>query len=103
MFVLAGQIKVDPEHHDAAAAAMLVMQEATSHEEGNSAYVFTAELAERGTFRIFELWETDEALAAHFTAEHMKIFQAALKACGPRRADVPFMRYDVSQASPFRP
>jgi quinol monooxygenase YgiN len=100
MFAIAGRLECAPENHDEAAAAMVTMMEETAKEEGCQAYRFTADLSQRGVFYIFELWDSDEALKAHFAAEHMAAFQAAYKACGPTGGDA--LRYDVSNVGPLR-
>jgi quinol monooxygenase YgiN len=100
MFAIAGRLECQPENHDRLAAAMVTMMEETAKEEGCQAYRFSADLAAKGVFYIFELWESDEALKAHFAASHMATFQAELKECGPKGGDA--LRYDVSNVGPLR-
>lgn len=100
MLVIAGEIEIDPAHHDAAAAAAGRMQAETRKESGCLAYVFSADLAERGRFRLFEEWESPEALAAHFAAPHMAEFQKAVGSLGVRRMDV--ARYEIASKGPLR-
>ena len=75
MIVIAGKILVKPERRDEAQRAALAMAEATRREAGCISYAFYADLVEPGTFFIFEEWESDAALAAHFQSEHMVRFQ----------------------------
>jgi len=78
MIIIAGTITINPDRRQEAIQAALQMAEATQAERGCLAYQFYADLQEPNTFFIFEEWETEEALAAHFQSEHMKAFQAQL-------------------------
>ena len=100
MLVIAGEIEIDPAQHDAAVAAATRMMEATCKEAGCHAYVFSADLSARGRFRLFEEWESPEALAAHFGAPHMAEFQKAIAGVGVRRMDV--ARYEIASKGPLR-
>ena len=100
MLVIAGEIEIDPAQHDAAIAAATRVMEATSKEAGCRAYVFSADLSARGRFRIFEEWESPEALAAHFRAPHMAEFQKAMGGLGVRRMDL--ARYEIASKGPLR-
>jgi quinol monooxygenase YgiN len=100
MLVIAGEIEIDPAHHDAAVAAAKRVQEATRKEAGCHAYVFSADLAEPGRFRLFEEWASPEALAAHFGQPHMAEFQKAIASVGVRRMDV--ARYEIAKKGPLR-
>lgn len=100
MLIIAGEIEIDPANHDAAVAAATRVQEATRQEAGCHAYVFSADLAQRGRFRIFEEWESAEAIAAHVRAPHMAEFQKAIGGLGVKRVDL--ARYEVSSKGPLR-
>jgi quinol monooxygenase YgiN len=99
MLVIAGEIEIDPANTDAAVAAATRMQDATRSEAGCLAYVFSADLATRGRFRIFEEWESAEALAAHFAAPHMAAFQKAVAGLGVRRMEL--SRYEIASKGPL--
>ncbi len=75
MIVIAGKILIKPERRAEAERAALAMVEATRREPGCISYAFYADLVEPGTFFVFEEWESDEALLAHFQTEHMARFQ----------------------------
>ena len=75
MIVIAGKIQVKPERRDEARKAALDMVEATRRESGCVSYTFYADLVDPGTFFLFEEWESDAALAAHFQTPHMARFQ----------------------------
>ena len=78
MTVVAGTVRVRPEKRDEAIRVAQTMAKATQAESGCRAYRFYADLEDPSVFFIFEEWESDEALGAHFQTEHMRVFQAAL-------------------------
>jgi quinol monooxygenase YgiN len=80
MIVIAGKIAVRPEGREDARRAALAMAEATRRESGCISYAFYADLADPGAFFLFEEWESDAALAAHFQTEHMARFQQQVPA-----------------------
>jgi quinol monooxygenase YgiN len=100
MLVIAGRIQLDPANRDKAIAAALEMMKATHQEPGCKSYVFSAELDDPGAFRIFEEWESPEALKAHFKAPHMARFQAAMAGFGVKGMTV--QKYEVSSVGPVR-
>lgn len=100
MLVVAGHIAIDPSHREEAIAAAVRMMEETAKEAGCLSYVFSADLRDPGRFRIFEEWESAEALEAHFAAPHMAEFQKAVAELGVREMKV--QRYEVSSVGPVR-
>lgn len=62
---------------------------------------FSADLDEPGRFRIFEEWESEEALRAHFASPHMARVQKAVGGLGVREMAV--QRYEVAKVGPLRP
>ncbi len=100
MIVIAGHVSLDPKQRELAVAAAREMMAATRTEEGCISYTFSADLDEPGRFRIFEEWESDEALRAHFASPHMAVFQKAVGGLGMREMAV--QRYDVAKVGPVR-
>ena len=100
MIVIAGEIEIDPTHRDTAVAAAVRMMQATRQESGCISYTFSADLVDPGLFRIFEEWESQEALHAHFAAPHMAEFQKAIAGLGVRGMAI--QRYEVSSVGPLR-
>ncbi len=97
MLVVAGTIVVDPAKRDTASAAFDIMREATLKEPGCISYQSYFDRADPGTIFIFEEWEDDAALTAHFTAPHMADFGKAMGDFGVKSTDI--QRYDVSAQS----
>jgi len=100
MLVIAGRITLDPKNREKAIAAAIEMMAETRKEPGCKTYLFTAELEDPGAFRIFEEWESDDALHAHFQAPHMKRFQAAIGGLGITGMSV--QKYEIASVGPLR-
>lgn len=94
---MAGRVKVKPETRAQAAQAALKMVKATLTEAGCQTYGFYADLEDPNTFLIFEVWENEAALMAHFGTPHMAEFNAQVPQflAAPPSID----RYDVSNVS----
>jgi len=99
MIVIAGEIEVDPADHDRAAAAAGAMIEASRREPGCGAYTITQELGSPGCFRIFEEWESQAALDAHFAAPHLAEFEKRITALSVRSLGA--QRYEIASSKPF--
>ncbi len=95
MLVVAGYVRMNPDKVDAAVAAAQTVMEATRQEAGCISYTFSRDLGEPGLFHIFEEWESQAALDAHFKAPHMATFQQAMGGFDVKEIKV--NRYDVSQ------
>jgi quinol monooxygenase YgiN len=96
MIVIAGTITIDPTKRDEAFAAAKVIMEETHKEPGNIAYAFSADLLDDAVVRIFEEWESQEALDFHFKTPHMAEFQAKIGTLGVK--DMTIKKYEVSSA-----
>jgi quinol monooxygenase YgiN len=75
------------------------MMRKTQEEAGCISYVFSADLSEPGVFRLFEEWESDEALGAHMKSPHMAEFQSVVATLGIKEAVI--QRYEVSSVGPL--
>jgi quinol monooxygenase YgiN len=101
MIVIAGHVTLDPNQREQAVAAAREMMSETRREKGCISYTFSADLDEPGRFRIFEEWEGDEALRAHFASPHMARFQKAVGGLGVE--EMAIQRYEVAKVGPLRP
>jgi quinol monooxygenase YgiN len=97
MIVVSGIIQVAPSDAAAAAEHMKTLAAETAKESGNISYAFYADLETEGTFRVFEEWESEEALGAHFGEPHMAAFMQALGALEMLGTDV--QKYDGATKS----
>ncbi len=100
MFVIAGHIRIDATHRDAAIAGAREMIEETLKEKGCLNYVISADVGDEGLFHLFEEWESQEALDAHFKSPHMATFQKTLGDLGVK--DVSVQKFEISAVGPVR-
>ena len=99
MIIIAGRIRIQLEDRAAAIEAMSAMMAETVKEEGCVTYDFSADFQDDTLFHLFEEWESQEHLDAHFVAPHMATFQATLATLGDREADI--YRYVASEKAPL--
>lgn len=99
MLVVAGVVKIDPAKRDEAIAAAVAMMRETRKEEGCRSYVFSADLEDVGCFHLFEEWESQEALDAHFASPHMAAFQGTVAKLGVREMNV--QKYAIASVDPL--
>jgi quinol monooxygenase YgiN len=78
MLIVAGKVPVKPDRRAEAVAAALKMAKATQAEAGCKSYAFYSDLADPNTILIFEEWENEAALTAHFQTPHMAEFNAVI-------------------------
>ena len=97
MILIAGTISLDSDNVDEALAAIVPLMQATQAEEGCIDYVLSADPLTSGCIRIFEKWESDDALEVHMKAPHMAAFQGKLSALGVTGLSVD--RFDGATAS----
>ena len=100
MLVIGGTISFDPANTEAAKAAAAAMMAATQQEAGCVHYAFSIDVADPSVMHVFEQWESEDALSAHFEAPHMVDFQAAIGGLGISGTDI--LKYQVSSSGPVR-
>jgi quinol monooxygenase YgiN len=100
VLIIAGSFRIDPPQRDAAIAAAREMMTETHKEKGCHAYVFSGDLADPTLVHLYELWESEADLHAHFATAHMARFQATNASVKPRDFDV--KRYEISSVGPVR-
>jgi quinol monooxygenase YgiN len=99
MIVIHGTVHIRPEARDQAIAAAKAASEASEAEEGNVSYRFAFDFRDPDTVHIFEVWESDEALQAHFGTKHFAALGKAL--ADVLAGNVEMTRYDVAKAGPL--
>ncbi len=82
MLVVTGTVEVAPEGVEKAAKAAQEMVAETVKEVGCITYEFSQILGHANRFRVYEEWESQSALEAHFSTPHMATFRAALAEAG---------------------
>ena len=88
MLIVTGTVEVSAEGVEKAATAAKVMVAETVKEPGCLIYEFSQILSYPTRFRVYEEWQDQAALEAHFAAPHMAEFQAALGEVGVVASDI---------------
>jgi quinol monooxygenase YgiN len=99
MIVIHGTVRIKPEARDQAIAAATAASEASEAEEGNLTYRFAFDSRDPDTVHIFEVWESEDALKAHFGTKHFAALGRALSEV--LAGNVEMTRYDVEKAGPL--
>jgi quinol monooxygenase YgiN len=74
MLIVSGIISVAPAHHDQMVELIGPLVAATVVEDGNLSYGFYADPSAPGVFRVYEEWESPEAMGPHMASDHMATF-----------------------------
>lgn len=78
MLIVTGVIEIAEADVEMAMSAAIEMMHETRKEPGCLVYEFAQVLGTAGRFRVYEEWESAEALEAHFRMPHMARFRAVL-------------------------
>lgn len=99
MLIIAGTITFDPAHTDTLVPAVAAMVAATLQEEGCQDYNFSIDPTDPSTVRVFEIWDSQEHLDAHFQTPHMAAFQQAIANVGLSGRNL--AKYQISSSEPL--
>lgn len=88
MIVIAGTIAFDPANRAVLDEAFEKMRAASLAEPGCHEYQCYVSRTDPGTAFMFEKWEDDASLAAHFTQPHMAEFGAVMGKIGIKGVDI---------------
>ena len=94
MLIVSGVFEIDPADREAGLSAAVRMAQQSRQEAGCHSYAFYADVEDPARIRVFEEWESGEALQLHFATPHMAEFRAALGRIKMTRGGV--CRYEVS-------
>lgn len=99
MIIIAGTIDFDSaESRDRAIEIGRPLQQATRDDEpGCAAYCFAPDPCVPTRIQVYELWDGEEALAAHFRHENYRNMRDALGRCGIVGADTNKYRCDRAE------
>ena len=78
MLIVTGEIEIDPADIETLRAAAIVMMDETAKEEGCRFYRFYQDVQHPGKVRVYEEWDSREALQAHFETPHMKVWRQGI-------------------------
>ena len=99
MIIIAGSVSVKPDRRDEWMGVAMAMSRASQAEDGCVTYRFYADLEDPNLMLLFEVWESEEALEAHFKTDHMAEYRSRIPdlVAGPSK----LTRYEVSSARPL--
>jgi quinol monooxygenase YgiN len=100
MLIIAGSITTEDGHRDAFMSAVAPMVAATLTESGCRDYAFSPDPDDANRIRLFELWDDQDALDAHFATEHMASFQQSLANIAVTGMEV--QKYTIADVGPVR-
>jgi len=78
MIIVSGIMTVGPSSHDRVVELARIVAAKSLEEPGCRAYGFWEDPDVRGRFRIFEEWDSQDALTEHFAAPHFAEFGSGL-------------------------
>lgn len=97
MIIVSGEIPIKPEARTEAMAAAREMAAATRKEDGCISYMFYTSVADENVVRVFEEWDSGDALDARFATPHMATLLQKLPEIAAGPANV--KRYEISSVS----
>lgn len=99
MIVVAGSARIRADKRDEAIAASKKMMDATRTEPGCREYRYGFAVDDPDVVMVFEEWEDQAALDAHFQAPHMAEFMVVLGEI--IAGDAEFTRYEIAASGPL--
>ena len=100
MLIVAGSITIEDGGRDAFLTAVKPMVAATHTESGCREYAFSPDPDDTNRVLLFELWDDQDALDAHFASEHMAEFQRASAGLPVTGMDI--KKYTISDVGSVR-
>lgn len=97
MLIVAGTFNVDPADREKFLASRLDSIAHTRTEKGNVEYSFAADAVDPGVIRLFEVWESEEDLAAHLAAMRSGPQEAPAVAI----TGMDILKYEISSSGPL--
>ena len=99
MIVVSGTAQVQADKREQAIELFKRLARETVKEDGNIRYQFYIDIDNENVFRVFEQWQSQDALDAHSTTEHMAELNNAL----PKLIAAPpaLTRYEIADSAPL--
>ena len=94
MVIVAGEVVVESAAIDAVRDALRTMETETRKEPGCVTYAFSVDINDPNMMRVFEVWESMEALRKHFGMPHMATFGTAVAKIQPKSVTVKAFEID---------
>ncbi|MEL6893378.1 MAG: sulfatase-like hydrolase/transferase [Actinomycetota bacterium] len=99
MLIISGSMRLKQGDRTALIDATTAMVEATLAESGCRAYRFTFDLSDPDLLHVYEEWDDEASLSAHFAEPHFAEFAAVLRDWVAERGSI--MRHDVADSKPL--
>ena len=99
MIIVTFEVEFEDDQIQQKRSAIKAMDDATALEEGCVTYKSSFDANNPRVLRIYEMWESMDALMPHFQTPHMAEFQAAL--AGLKSKSMEAKVYEVSKELPF--
>lgn len=99
MIVVSGTAQIQAEKREQAVALFQRLMRETVKEQGNISYRFYADIEDENVFRVFEEWQSQDAIDAHFATEHMAELNRELP--GLVAAAPELTRYEIADSAPL--
>jgi quinol monooxygenase YgiN len=97
VIIIAGTVDVEPDRREAALSAGRPHMQATRAQKGCIDYVWSADPLVPGRIYVYERWESEADLAAHFEGPHYLAMRDTIGAHGLRGFDVSKYRTSLSE------
>lgn len=99
MIVVSGRFRLPPEQIAEARQAMAKVVASSNAEPGSRIYCYAEDVTEPGLFRVYEEWDSREAIEAHYQATHMREWQSVREALGFH--DRAVVAYEAGEPTPL--
>ena len=100
MLIIAGTLRIEKPATEEVLEACRKMMKATHEESGCIDYVFSVDPIDPTVIHVYERWENDEALQAHFLAPHMKSFRSSMASWGVSEQDI--LKFQIGNIDKLR-
>jgi quinol monooxygenase YgiN len=88
MLIVLAEVESSLESIETIRGALVDMEKSSRAESGCHDYTFSQEIGDPSRLRIVELWESMDALRAHFATPHMAKFRESLAGTPPKSMSV---------------
>lgn len=99
MLIVAVHATVESDAVEKVRAVLSTMEQRSRDEAGCLDYAFSLEINDSSRLRVFERWESMEALESHFATPHMAAFIEAIATLSPKDLDIKC--YEVAGERPM--
>ena len=97
MIIIAGTIDLEPSKREGALEESRDLVEETRGQAGCQHYVWAPDLCVAGRIYVYEAWEDEASLLAHFKGPYYKAMLALIGRFGVGKVDVKKFRIDLSE------